>query len=87
MNIKRTIAAILAFLALASFAGCKGKERDNSTLTLTETAKAEASEEKSVTETETGSETEKDLRTTAIPMKHIHMKPLPSMMSSGIPQV
>ena len=28
MNIKRTIAAILAFLALASFAGCKReKER------------------------------------------------------------
>ena len=27
MNIKRTIAAILAFLALASFAGCKGEER------------------------------------------------------------
>lgn len=27
MNIKRTIAAILAFLALASFAGCKGEKR------------------------------------------------------------
>ena len=26
MNIKRTIAAILAFLALASFAGCKGEK-------------------------------------------------------------
>ena len=33
MNIKRTIAAILAFLALASFAGCKGEKKDNSTST------------------------------------------------------
>ena len=29
MNIKRTIAAILAFLALASFAGCKKDKKDD----------------------------------------------------------
>ena len=44
MNIKRTIAAILAFLALASFAGCKGEKKDNSTSTSAEAAGAQASE-------------------------------------------
>ncbi len=52
MNIKRTIAAILAFLALASFAGCKGEKKGNSTSTSAEAFGAE------VSETEGGADTE-----------------------------
>ena len=56
MNIKRLVAAILAFLALASFAGCKGEKKDNSTSTSAEAAGAQASETESGADTEPTSE-------------------------------
>ncbi len=49
MKTKRILAAILAFLALASFAGCKGEKKDNSTSTSAETVGVETSETQSDT--------------------------------------
>ena len=49
MKIKRILAAALAFLSLASFAGCKGEKKDNSTSTSAETVSIKASETQSET--------------------------------------
>lgn len=49
MKTKRILAAALAFLALASFAGCKGEKKDNSTSTSAETVGVETSETQSET--------------------------------------
>lgn len=55
MNIKRTIAAILAFLALASFAGCKKDKKDDPASTSAGAVAAETPENE--TETEAQAET------------------------------
>ena len=47
MKLKRLVAAILAFLALASFAGCKVEKKDDSASTSAEAAGAQASETES----------------------------------------
>ena len=56
MELKRLVAAILAFLALASFAGCKGEKKDDSASTSAEAAGAQASETESGSDAETASE-------------------------------
>ncbi len=56
MKLKRTIAAILAFLALASFAGCRKDKKDDPASTSAGAVAAETSENE--TETEAQAETE-----------------------------
>ena len=58
MKLKRTIAAILAFLALASFAGCKKDKKDDPASTSAGAVAAETSENETETEAETETETE-----------------------------
>lgn len=54
MKAKRIIAAVLAFFALASFAGCKSEKKEPVTPTLTEASEIEVSE----TQTDAASETQ-----------------------------
>ena len=63
MKLKRTIAAILAFLALASFAGCKKDKKDDPASTSAGAVAAETSENE--TETESQAETETETSTEA----------------------
>lgn len=63
MKLKRTIAAILAFLALASFAGCKKDKKDDPASTSAGAVAAETSENE--TETEVQAETEMETSTEA----------------------
>ena len=58
MKLKRTIAAILAFLALASFAGCRKDKKDDPASTSAGAVAAETSENETETEAETETETE-----------------------------
>lgn len=60
MKLKRTIAAILAFLALASFAGCRKDKKDDPASTSAGAVAAETSENETETEAqaETGTPTE-----------------------------
>jgi outer membrane murein-binding lipoprotein Lpp len=55
MKLKRTIAAILAFLALASFAGCRNDKKDDPASTSAGVVAAETPENE--TETEAQAET------------------------------
>ena len=57
MKLKRTIAAILAFLALASFAGCRKDKKDDPASTSAGAVAAETSENETETEAETETET------------------------------
>ena len=57
MKLKRTIAAILAFLALASFAGCRKDKKDDPASTSAGAVAAETSENETETEAETEMET------------------------------
>ena len=57
MKLKRTIAAILAFLALASFAGCKKDKKDDPASTSAGAVAAETSENETETEAQTETET------------------------------
>lgn len=59
MNIKRTIAAILAFLALASFAGCKKEKKDDPASTSAGAVAAETPENETETEAQAETETTK----------------------------
>ena len=52
MKLKRTIAAILAFLALASFAGCRKDKKDDPASTSAGAVAAETPENETETETE-----------------------------------
>ncbi len=61
MKLKRTIAAILAFLALASFAGCRKDKKDDPASTSAGAVAAETSENE--TETEAQAETETSTET------------------------
>lgn len=61
MKLKRTIAAILAFLALASFAGCRKDKKDDLASTSAGADAAETSENE--TETEVQAETEMETPT------------------------
>ena len=63
MKLKRTIAAILAFLALASFAGCRKDKKDDPASTSAGAVAAETSENE--TETEAQAETEMETSTEA----------------------
>ena len=63
MKLKRTIAAILAFLALASFAGCRKDKKDDPASTSAGAVAAETSENE--TETEVQAETEMETPTEA----------------------
>ena len=63
MKLKRTIAAILAFLALASFAGCRKDKKDDPASTSAGAVAAETSENE--TETESQAETETETSTEA----------------------
>ena len=63
MKLKRTIAAILAFLALASFAGCRKDKKDDPASTSAGVVAAETSENE--TETEVQAETEMETSTEA----------------------
>ena len=63
MKLKRTIAAILAFLALASFAGCRKDKKDDPASTSAGAVAAETSENE--TETEVQAETEMETSTEA----------------------
>ena len=63
MKLKRTIAAILAFLALASFAGCRKDKKDDPASTSAGAVAAETSENE--TETEVQAETEVETSTEA----------------------
>ena len=63
MKLKRTIAAILAFLALASFAGCRKDKKDDPASTSAGAVAAETSENE--TETEVQAETETETSTEA----------------------
>ena len=58
MKLKRTIAAILAFLALASFAGCKKDKKDDPASTSAGAVAAETSENETETEVQAETETE-----------------------------
>lgn len=58
MKLKRTIAAILAFLALASFAGCRKDKKDDPASTSAGAVAAETSENETETEAETETSTE-----------------------------
>lgn len=57
MKLKRTIAAILAFLALASFAGCRNDKKDDPASTSAGAVAAETPENETETETEAQTET------------------------------
>ena len=57
MKLKRTIAAILAFLALASFAGCRKDKKDDPASTSAGAVAAETSENETETEAQTETET------------------------------
>ncbi len=57
MKLKRTIAAILAFLALASFAGCRKDKKDDPASTSAGAVAAETPENETETETEAQAET------------------------------
>ena len=59
MNIERTIAAILAFLALASFAGCKKDKKDDPASTSAGAVAAETPENETETEAQAETETTK----------------------------
>lgn len=63
MKFKRTIAAILAFLALASFAGCRKDKKDDPASTSAGAVATETSENE--TETEVQAETEMETSTEA----------------------
>ena len=63
MKLKRTIAAFLAFLALASFAGCRKDKKDDPASTSAGAVAAETSENE--TETEVQAETEMETSTEA----------------------
>ena len=63
MKLKRTIAAILEFLALASFAGCRKDKKDDPASTSAGAVAAETSENE--TETEVQAETEMETSTEA----------------------
>ena len=63
MKLKRTIATILAFLALASFAGCRKDKKDDPASTSAGAVAAETSENE--TETEVQAETEMETSTEA----------------------
>ena len=63
MKLKRTIAAFLAFLALASFAGCRKDKKDDPASTSAGAVAAETSENE--TETEAQAETEMETSTEA----------------------
>ena len=63
MKLKRTIAAILAFLALASFAGCRKDKKDDPASTSAGAVAAETSANE--TETEVQAETEMETSTEA----------------------
>ena len=58
MKLKRTIAAILAFLALASFAGCRKDKKDDPASTSAGAVAAETSENETETEVQAETETE-----------------------------
>ena len=58
MKLKRTIAAILAFLALASFAGCRKDKKDDPASTSAGAVAAETPENETEPETEAQAETE-----------------------------
>ena len=57
MKLKRTIAAILAFLALASFAGCRKDKKDDPASTSAGAVAAETPENETETEAQTETET------------------------------
>ena len=57
MKLKRTIAAILAFLALASFTGCRKDKKDDPASTSAGAVAAETSENETETEAQTETET------------------------------
>lgn len=63
MKLKRTIAAILAFLALASFAGCKKDKKDDPASTSAGAVAAETSENETETESQAETETETSTET------------------------
>ena len=63
MKLKRTLAAILAFLALASFAGCRKDKKDDPASTSAGAVAAETSENE--TETEVQAETDMETSTEA----------------------
>ena len=65
MKLKRTIAAILAFLALASFAGCKKDKKDDPASTSAGAVAAETSENETETESQAETETETETSTEA----------------------
>ena len=58
MKLKRTIAAILAFLALASFAGCRKDKKDDPASTSAGAVAAETSENETETEVQAETSTE-----------------------------
>ena len=57
MKLKRTIAAVLAFLALASFAGCRKDKKDDPASTSAGAVAAETPENETETEAQTETET------------------------------
>ena len=59
MKLKRTIAAILAFLALASFAGCRKDKEDDPASTSAGAVAAETPENETETEAQAETETTK----------------------------
>lgn len=59
MKLKRTIAAILAFLVLASFAGCKKEKKDDPASTSAGAVAAETPENETETEAQAKTETTK----------------------------
>ena len=59
MKLKRLVAAILAFLALASFAGCKGEKKDDPASTSAGAVAAETPENETETEVQAETETTK----------------------------
>ena len=59
MKLKRTIAAILAFLALVSFAGCRKKKNDPASSTSAGAVAAETPENETETEAQAETETTK----------------------------
>ena len=59
MKLKRTIAAILAFLALASFAGCRKDKKDDPASTSAGAVAAETPENETETEAQAETETTK----------------------------
>ena len=65
MKLKRTIAAILAFLALASFAGCRKDKKDDPASTSAGAVAAETSENETETEAQTEMETQTEAGTSA----------------------